>query len=130
MKTKFGLNMKQLKASIGAGLFAMGTASQSAFADLNTVAGDLNSFIGTIGTTLNVLAGLAGAYLVFNGIMTWKKSSSDHGQQVEFKSIAIPIIAGSCLVAFSSFVGFTSTTFGLTSTYAPGGAVSGGSGGL
>lgn len=93
-------------------------ASNSAYADLNLTLGSANTFIATIGRTLNILAGLTGAYFVFNGIMTWKKSSSEHGgQQVEFKSVAIPIIAGSCLVAFATFVGAASSTFGFASTY-------------
>lgn len=119
MKTKFGLNMKQLKGLAGSVLFVVATGSKMAFADLNSALNMGNTFIGTIGTTLNAIAGLAGAYLVFNGIMMWKKSSSDHGQQVEFKSIAIPIVAGSCLVGFTTFVMLTSQTFGFSSTFAP-----------
>ncbi len=119
MKTKFGLNMKQLKGLAGSVLFVVATGSKMAFADLNSALNMGNTFIGTIGTTLNAIACLAGAYLVFNGIMLWKKSSSDHGQQVEFKSIAIPIVAGSCLVGFTTFVMLTSQTFGFSSTFAP-----------
>lgn len=119
MKTKFGLNMKQLKGLAGSVLFVVATGSKMAFADLNSALNMGNTFIGTIGTTLNAIACLAGAYLVFNGIMLWKKSSSDHGQQVEFKSIAVPIVAGSCLVGFTTFVMLTSQTFGFSSTFAP-----------
>lgn len=119
MKTKFGLNMKQLKGVAGSALFAVATSSKMAFADLNSALNMGNTFISTIGTTLNAIACLAGAYLVFNGIMLWKKSSSDHGQQVEFKSIAVPIVAGSCLVGFTTFVMLTSQTFGFSSTFAP-----------
>ena len=119
MKTKFGLNMKQLKGVAGSALFAVATSSKMAFADLNSTLNMGNTFISTIGTTLNAIACLAGAYLVFNGIMLWKKSSSDHGQQVEFKSIAVPIVAGSCLVGFTTFVMLTSQTFGFSSTFAP-----------
>ena len=119
MKTKFGLNMKQLKGVAGSALFAVATSSKMAFADLNSTLNMGNTFISTIGTTLNAIACLAGAYLVFNGIMLWKKSSSDHGQQVEFKSIAVPIVAGSCLVGFTTFVMLTSQTFGFSSTFTP-----------
>ncbi len=119
MKTKFGLNMKQLKGLAGSVLFVVATGSKMAFADLNSTLNMGNTFIGTIGTTLNAIAGLAGAYLVFNGIMLWKKSSSDHGQQIEFKSVAVPIVAGSCLVGFTTFVMLTSQTFGFSSTFAP-----------
>lgn len=92
-------------------------AADDAHADLNATLISGQTFIKNIGTTLNIMAGIVGAYLVFNGIMTWRKSSSDHGQQVEFKSIAIPIIAGSALLAFSTFVGITSSTFGFNSNY-------------
>ncbi|WP_297501242.1 DUF6750 family protein [Ferrovum sp.] len=129
MKTKFGLNMKQLKGVAGSALFAVATSSKMAFSattgDLNSALNAGNTFIGTIGTTLNAIACLAGAYLVFNGIMLWKKSSSDHGQQVEFKSVAVPIVAGSCLVGFTTFVMLTSQTFGFSSTFAPAAAVTG-----
>lgn len=91
--------------------------ADEAHADLNSSLISGQTFIKNIGTTLNIGAGIVGAYLIFNGIMTWKKSSSDHGQQVEFKSIAIPLVAGSALLAFSTFVGLTSSTFGFNSNY-------------
>lgn len=82
---------------------------------LNGTLTTAQTFIQTIGRTLNILAALTGAFFVLNGLMTWKKSSSDHGGQVEFKSIAVPIVVGGLLMGFSAFVGLTSSTFGFTS---------------
>ena len=106
--------MKYAVAMLG---LASMLVADNANADLNATLVSGQTFIKNIGTTLNIMAGIVGAYMIFHGIMTWKKSSSDHGQQVEFKSIAIPIVAGSALLAFSTFVGVTSSTFGFNSNY-------------
>jgi hypothetical protein len=92
--------------------------SPDSLADLNATLTQGNTFIRSIGRTLNLLAGLTGAYFVLSGLMEWKKSSSEHGggQGGGFKAIAVPIVAGALLVAFTSVVAATSSTFGFASS--------------
>ena len=93
-------------------------------ADAQTLSGIMvsaKSTLSTAGTTINILAGITGAYFILSGIMAWRKSSGDHGGQVEFKSVVVPIVAGGLLVAFSSFVAATSSEFGFSTGYNAGG---------
>lgn len=112
------LKQTQRKASVAIAGIAMTLASVSAHADLNATLQSGQTFLQTIGRTMDVLAAITGAYFILSGIMTWKKSSSEHGGQTDFKSVAIPIVTGGLLVAFSALIGATSTTFGFASTYA------------
>lgn len=72
-----------------------------------------NTLVLAFARLLTSIAALCGGWLVFSGVMTWKKSSNEHGGgQIEFKSVVIPIVAGVILVCFTGFILLTSTSFG------------------
>ena len=91
--------------------------TSSAFAGLDQVINGASNTLIQGMKLLNVLAGFIGAYFVFHGVMNWKKSSSEHGgNQMGFKEIVVPILAGVVLLGFSSFIMMTSSTFGFASS--------------
>lgn len=109
--------MKKSKMSTGL-LIALAIASVAVSTSANAAGLDAmilgaSNLISSLARMLNIAAALVGGYFVISGVMAWKKSANEHGgQQVEFKSVVVPIIAGACLVAFTGFVAMTSTTFG------------------
>ena len=101
-------------------LWAGGLALESnmAHADLNGILTSSNTLMTNAAQTINILAMLTGAYFIYKGVMAWRKSADEHGgHSIEFKSVAIPILSGALLVAFTAFVAATSSTFGFSSTY-------------
>ena len=95
-------------------LFAALSLDASAAGLLDMISGT-STLINSLAKLLNIAAALTGAWFVISGVMTWKKSSNEHGGQIEFKSVVIPIVAGTILVAFTGFIAMTSTTFGFAS---------------
>lgn len=86
---------------------------EASAAGLDVMVNGASSMITSVARLMNLGASLVGGWFVFKGVMAWKKSSDEgHGQQVEFKSVVVPIIAGAVLVAFTAFVSMTSATFG------------------
>lgn len=107
-------NSKQFAALVA--IIAMTAPSIAAAADLTQMISGGNTLVLALAKFLTSIAALIGGWFVVSGVMAWKKSSNEHGgQQVEFKSVVVPIITGVILVSFTGFLLLTSSTFGFSS---------------